>query len=145
MKTLASLTKERNLVAIVLNSVIQNRPSEVSLARPQDPSEITNTPGLRAPQDALDPVSHPSIFGSNDFKPALGRPFGHCVDFHILLGKLPKRPHDTRLLNSEALGTITRPEMVNIAEVILDRWGNRIGLWSGFYIHNGVELKSVDS
>jgi hypothetical protein len=145
MRTFASLTRGQNIVSIVLNSVIHNRASDILPTRPEDTNETAHTPWLRAPQNVLDAVNHPSIFGSHAFKPALGRSFSHCVDLHILLGKLPKRPHDARLLMSETSQTTNRLEMIDIAEVILDRWGGRVGLWSGFSIVNGAELKLADN
>jgi len=144
MRTFSTLTRDQNIVSLILNSVIQNRASDSVSQRPQDQIESTNSPWLRSPSDALDPINHPSIFGSNGFKPALGRSFAHCVDFHILLGRIPKRPTDSRLMDVMTVTQTTRPEMVNIAEVILDRWENRTGLWAGFRITNGSEVNGVD-
>jgi len=86
---------------------------------------------------------------SNAIKPALGRSFAHCVDLHLLLSKVPKRRPDAQIFYGGAEVGVSHaqiqriPEFVNIAEIIADRYSDRIGRWTGFAIYKGTLIKPI--
>jgi hypothetical protein len=149
MRSFTNLTRQYNITSVVLNSVIQNRASNPLKSKDEDEVIPTSTPWMQESKDIFHLSNHPSIFISNSVKPALGRSFSHYIDIHILLSRLPRRRLDARLVYA---GTGVGPprndippqaEMVNVAEVIIDRWDGRIGRWCGFTIDDGIVLNTV--
>jgi hypothetical protein len=89
----------------------------------------------------------PSIFMDNTIRPALGKTFTYFLDLHVLLSVLPKTRRDVELLYSsqtsfDRRNNILKPDLVNILEVVSDRYDGRVGKWASFVIEGGVRLST---
>ncbi|KAK3079472.1 hypothetical protein LTS18_004781, partial [Coniosporium uncinatum] len=124
LRSLSALTNQHNLCAILLNGVISPR----------------QAPTLKEP--ILLPVAEQvSIFASNALRPALGKVVGNFVDVHLLVGALPRAKKDAEAVydGRKVRGKV---EMVEVVEVVQDRYGGRVGRWAGFGVRDG-ELEGV--
>ena len=149
MRSFTHLTREHNIVTILINSVINNQNRNNIISTTEQPAVLASMPWIQDPQDAFHAASYPSIFMSNMIKPALGRSFSHYVDTHILLSSIPKRKVDAQLFYAGVEIGVPRsyvqrkPELVTVAEIITDRWDDRIERWAGFAISDGITINPI--
>lgn len=86
----------------------------------------------------------PSIFASNQSRPALAKALAPSVDLHILVSLLPKSKRDAQALYARFdSGSGTRVKLVPVLEVIVDRWNDRTGRWCAFDIAQNGSLVSI--
>jgi hypothetical protein len=141
LRSLADLTHSRSLVTILLNSAFSPRRLPNPFAPPSEhhPNPLPSHQGS----------DHPSIFASNLAYPALGRTFTYFLDLHLLLSKLPRRRGDARIYYSNQNADHAKGqrdvEMVNVIEVLSDRWEGRVGQWGAFAFlgGGGAEVEGV--
>jgi hypothetical protein len=115
---------------------------------PRPPSQ--KPPQQNANQQAPPPQQHPqykpptppSIFASNKSVPALGGVWSPFLDLHLLVGWMPRRKGDARVVYGEAgreRRGVRAVEMVGVVEVVADRYRVRGGGWGTFVEgENGV-------
>ncbi|KAF2665051.1 P-loop containing nucleoside triphosphate hydrolase protein [Microthyrium microscopicum] len=138
MRGLAELTRKFGLTTLVINGVVMPRIRQLP-----DQGGLNPTARVQEPS--------PSIFAANTVRPALGRSFAHYLDLHLLLSVLPKSERDARIVyggnkgddskeRGQSMGTA---EMVNVVEVLADRYSDRTRQWTAFRIEEGIELNSV--
>ncbi|KAH0542874.1 hypothetical protein FGG08_002734 [Glutinoglossum americanum] len=122
LRTLRHLTTSHSLLTLILNS------SYLS---------YDNTSSTLSPS-----VNHsPSIFSTtgSQYRPALGRSFGYCVDVRVLLSRVMRGGKDAedRVLGREG------GREVSVLEVVGERSGGRGGLWGGWECKDGVSLRDA--
>ena len=141
LRSLTDLTHSHTLVTILLNSAFSPR----HLPNPSAPPSEHHPNPLPSHQGS----DHPSIFASNRVYPALGRTFTYFLDLHLLLSKLPRRRSDARIYYSNQNADHAKGqrdvEMVNVVEVLSDRWEGRVGQWGAFEFleSGGAEVEGV--
>lgn len=141
LRSLTDLTHSHTLVTILLNSAISPRHLQNPFAPPSEhhPNPLPSHQGS----------DHPSIFASNLAYPALGKTFTYFLDLHLLLSKLPRRRGDARIYYSNQNADHAKGqrdvEMVNVIEVLSDRWEGRVGQWGAFEFlgGGGAEVEGV--
>ena len=141
LRSLTDLTHSHTLVTILLNSAISPRHFPNPFAPPSEhhPNPLPSHRGS----------DHPSIFASNLAYPALGRTFTYFLDLHLLLSKLPRQRGDARIYYSNQNADHAKGqrdvEMVNVIEVLSDRWEGRVGQWGAFEFlgGGGAEVEGV--
>ncbi|KAH9839667.1 hypothetical protein Tdes44962_MAKER08010 [Teratosphaeria destructans] len=76
----------------------------------------------------------PSIFSTCTLRPALGQNLGHLFDLHLLVHEVPRTAESARTVYGGGAVPIggRRVELGNVVEVLQDRYGGRVGRWSGF-------------
>lgn len=117
MRSLAHLTREQNLCTMILNT--------------------TMSPAAKRDKES------PSIFSSCNLQPSLGRSFSYLVDLHLLLHKVPKTAEDAKVLGSEAKRRNGRAQIVNVLEVMQDRYSGRVGRWAAVTTGPGAQLQAA--
>lgn len=142
LRNLTDLTHSNNLLTILLNSAII--PREIpELSTSLSEHYHQNIPNHQG-------SDHPSIFTSNLAYPALGKTFPYFLDVHLLLSRLFSRGgHTHTYFSSQIPGhKKNQPDMevVNLIEVLSDRWEGRVGQWGAFrFIESkGVEVERLD-
>ncbi|KAK6430125.1 hypothetical protein LTR95_013722, partial [Oleoguttula sp. CCFEE 5521] len=85
----------------------------------------------------------PSIFASCLLRPALGRSFPYMVDTHMLLHRLPLTADDAKAMYGTQAGGAGQRQarMVNVLEVLQDKYGSRVGRWAAFGTSAGGSLQ----
>lgn len=84
---------------------------------------------------AAAPDPAPSVFASNALRPALGKTFPYFLDAHLLVGAVPRRKRDAERFcaaGGEMAGKSV--QFASVVEVLLDRYGGRVGRWVGFVV-----------
>lgn len=142
-RSLTHLTRNYDLCTILVNNVISTKSklgrqsfekSDNELRRDDNPNSPGSPPNLE----------QPSIFASNTLRPALGKTFAGCVDFHLLLSSLPLKKRDAQLIYGAYPDRVQhRANVAHVLEVITDRWEGRVGRWTAFYVVNGLMLKGL--
>jgi hypothetical protein len=137
MCSLNHLTHIHHLHTILLNPA--------SLPRAPSPTKKPpdNQPQPSRPQQQ--PIPSASIFSSNKIIPALGNLLPPYLDLHLLVSKLPRGKQDARVL-AQYEGTVKRVrgvQMVNVVEVLSDRWEGRSGDWGAFRVDDEKGVKSL--
>jgi hypothetical protein len=149
MRSFTHLIREHNITTILVNSVIQTQSRSNTASGNEQTTVPTNTPWIQDSLDAFHAANHPSIFMSQTLKPALGRSFSHYIDLHVLLSSIPRRKADAQLFYAGVEIGIQRshlqskPELITVAEIIIDRWDDRIERWAGFTITDGVTINTA--
>ncbi|OCK76699.1 hypothetical protein K432DRAFT_396221 [Lepidopterella palustris CBS 459.81] len=149
LRTLTRLTHTHTLTTILINAAIapRNPATQPSTTDRNPPHQQPYPP----PRHATD--STPSIFASSTAYPALGKTFPYFLDLHLLVSKLPRRRSDARAYyagmeqssgGSGRKRTTGDVQIVNVVEVVSDRWGERVGRWACFQFGEGGEMKGVD-
>jgi hypothetical protein len=139
------LTKDHNLATVVLNSVITARTN--SSSNLNNVAVPTSTPWHDESGQGLKEWEFPSIFMDNIVHPALGKTFTYFLDFHVLLSMLPKTKRDAEMLYSTQVSLDRRdhapkPKMVNVIEIMLDRYDGRVGRWAAFVVEGAILLST---
>lgn len=106
MRSLHHLTKDYNLCTLLLNSAVGLHPSD--------------NPKYNRRHDES---SNVSIFKSTPGKPALGKTYAYLVDTSLFLSKVPRGDEPP-----------ADEELVEVIEVVKDRYGAREGRWAPFQI-----------
>ena len=149
MRSFTHLIREHNIAAIFINSVINSQSGSNITSMIEQTTVPASTSWTQDPQDAIHTTTYPSIFMSNTLKPALGRSFSHYVDIHILLSSIPKRKVDAQLfyagveIGKPRSHAQRKPELVTVAEIITDRWHDRIQRWAAFVITDGITINPI--
>jgi hypothetical protein len=145
MRSLTTLAKNHNLTTIILNAVTAGRSNS---------DNIHNMPGATRTSwhddennKSAKEWDFPSIFMDNTMRPALGKTFTYFLDLHVLLSVLPKSRRDVELMHSTQTSFNHRihnlkPDIVNILEVLSDRYAGRVGKWAAFAVEGGVRLST---
>ncbi|KAL1600783.1 hypothetical protein SLS60_007171 [Paraconiothyrium brasiliense] len=121
MLTLSHLTRNYNLQTLLCNPSVPPRPP----TKKANPNEETRR----------QPPPPPSIFASNKSVPALVGILSPYLDLSLLVERMPRRKMDARAVytDGEAVQRVKRAvEMVDVIEVMSDRWGGRSGGWGTF-------------
>ncbi|KAF2455951.1 P-loop containing nucleoside triphosphate hydrolase protein [Lineolata rhizophorae] len=138
LRELTYLSRENRLGVILLNTTVT--PRDV----PSEKSEGTMPDQTNAARENLpNCINQHSIFTSTTSYPALGKTFPYYLDVHVLLSSLPRTTANAVNIYGSGNGRIsaTKPaQLVNVLEVLADRWEARIGHWCSFTIEKGVEL-----
>ena len=124
MRSLRRITKQYNLCAIVINSIIGTRLHE-------------------GPQTFNSVQEQVSIFTSVYGKPALGKTFAHLIDTSLLISKVPASKKDAERAMNQVDGPKRSWKSLLVMEVLYDRYGDREGRWGAFDVREGLELVSA--
>ncbi|CZT25792.1 uncharacterized protein RCC_11461 [Ramularia collo-cygni] len=116
MRSLGHLTRTQNLCTVVLSTALTNKPS---------PGEETL-----------------SLFRSCTVRPLLGPGFGYLLDVHMYLHRLPRRSAETHGRDSAPHGR-SSADMVNVLEVVQDKFAGRFGRWAPFVCGENGRLENM--
>ena len=119
MRSLASLTSRHHICTLVLNGVVSNHADQSSIFTKR-------------------PADNVSIFASTAGRPALGKSFLSCVDFHVHLSQVPNARADAETAYGGEMGKSW--DEMSVCEVISDRFGSRTGRWGCFAIVSRIDV-----
>ena len=147
LTALSNLTHSHSLHTILLNPC--TAPRAVSPSRQAATHSAPQQQGISAPQQSYtpQPPPPPSIFSSNAAVPALMNLLSRFTDTHVLLTMMPRRKMDARVYYADTggreRGKRRGVEMVDVAEIVADRWGDRVGAWEAFDMRSVGEIEGV--
>ncbi|KAH6633563.1 hypothetical protein C7974DRAFT_174317 [Boeremia exigua] len=139
LPTLSHLTRTHALHTLLLNPCTTPRapspPRQVAQsAQQQQQHAPTQT---YAPQ----PPPPPSVFSSSTAVPVLLGLLARYADAHVLVTRVPRGKMDARVFYAEdggrERGKKRGVRMVDVLEVVADRWGERVGAWGVFEAEGG--------
>ncbi|KAK3622823.1 hypothetical protein LTR56_021955 [Elasticomyces elasticus] len=115
MRSLAHLTRTYGLCTLLLNGV-----TSYSQSREETPS----------------------IFSSCVLRPALSKTFASLVDLHMLVHAIPKTAADARIVygSRHEIKRGAEPEVVEVIEVLQDRYSGKVGRWTSFAISDDRDM-----
>ncbi|KAF2125725.1 hypothetical protein P153DRAFT_399867 [Dothidotthia symphoricarpi CBS 119687] len=118
LHSLTRLTKTHTLhTLLIIPTTLPRAPSPVRPHQEQRPQQ---------------PPPPPSIFSSNNAVLALGNVLGPYVDLGVLVTRVPRRKGDAGVFYREGGARGRKCEMVDVMEIVSDRWEARVGAWGTF-------------
>lgn len=135
LHSLNHLTRTHTLHTILANPA--TAPRAPSPARQPAPPE----------HQKQQPPPPPSIFASNTVVPSLASILPRYVDTSLLVSQMPRKKMDAKVLyrDGNTSRSVKKPrgvEMVNVLEVVSDRWDGRVGAW-GTYVEGDMGIRDV--
>ena len=116
MRSLALLTKRHNLYTIILNNASADR-------RVKD--------------------EYPSIFSSCELRPELDKAFQYTPDVSILVHRIPRSVADAKAVHGRE-HVRRHVETVVVAEVLQDRYSDRIARWAAYNVDPFGVIRGVE-
>lgn len=156
LRHLTHITRIHDLCTIVVNSTTPIRCTDIATvpaaqsinplpsSSPYDPAYFK--PKFDGPSsNSNTDTESVSIFKANGWKPALGKTFPGFADLHLLLSSLPKGKKDVDAMQrqKDRIGNTSRAELVTVAEILTDRWDERVGRWAPFKIGADGSLQDI--
>lgn len=115
MRSLGHLTRMQSLCTVVLSTALTSKPS---------PGEETL-----------------SLFRSCTIRPLLGSGLGYLLDVHMYLHRLPSRSTQPQAGNMGQHKTSA--SLVNVLEIVRDRFAGRVGRWAPFVYGEDGRLMNI--
>ncbi|KAF2403615.1 P-loop containing nucleoside triphosphate hydrolase protein [Trichodelitschia bisporula] len=141
LRALSQLARSSNMCILLINTAMSPRSNHTVSVKKS--TQMLDHPSPEEMSSLSSQLESISIFESATVRPALGKTLSNAVDLYLLAHMLPKHKRDADMFYNTELGSKHRAELVNILEVLSDRWDQRVGNFGAFTVKGGIQLEDA--